>query len=132
MPRRVRPSGDYYHPVIPDGAVYVGRPAPYLKGSPYANPYPVRDRSPEALAVSRDRFRRWVAVQPQLVERARVELAGRDLCCWCRLDAEWCHADDWLRITAAGNPMASRWQSGGTLPSDLRSESDPGAIGGTR
>ena len=26
------------------------------------------------------------------------ELRGKDLACWCRLDAEWCHADILLRL----------------------------------
>lgn len=32
-----------------------------------------------------------------LVNRARSDLRGRDLACWCALDTP-CHADTWLRI----------------------------------
>ena len=42
MSRRVKVTGDLFHGRIPDGAVYVGRAAPGLRRSPYANPYPVK------------------------------------------------------------------------------------------
>ena len=41
-PRRVRVLGDLYHGLIPEGAVYVGRAAPGLPASRYANPAPRR------------------------------------------------------------------------------------------
>jgi hypothetical protein len=41
-PRRVKVTRDLFHGHIPDGAVYVGRAAPGLRKSPYANPYPVK------------------------------------------------------------------------------------------
>ncbi|MGW4426091.1 hypothetical protein, partial [Streptosporangium sp. NPDC004631] len=37
--RRVRVVGDLFHGRVPAGAVYVGRAAPGLKASPYANPH---------------------------------------------------------------------------------------------
>jgi hypothetical protein len=46
--RRVQVGGDRFHPVVPDGAVYVGRHAPYLRRSPFANPYPVKIYGREA------------------------------------------------------------------------------------
>lgn len=86
--RRVKVEGDLFHGRVPDGAVYVGRQAPGLPRSPFANPYSVRV---EGLERSRDAFR--AIVLPALdVELLR----GRDLACWCPLDAEWCHADDLL------------------------------------
>jgi hypothetical protein len=42
MPRRVKVDGDLFHGQVPDGAVYVGRQAPGLRKSPYANPFPVK------------------------------------------------------------------------------------------
>ena len=98
-PRRLQVAGDRFHPRIPAGAVYVGREAPYLPRSTYANPHTigkpcracggatVHDR-PRALRL----FRRHLDQHPELVDQARVELAGRDLACWCRLD-DACHAD---------------------------------------
>jgi hypothetical protein len=37
--QRVRVQGDLFHGLVPDGAVYVGRAAPGLKRSRYANPF---------------------------------------------------------------------------------------------
>ncbi|MFC8447631.1 DUF4326 domain-containing protein [Kitasatospora sp. NPDC057223] len=43
---------------------------------------------------------RWhLEVHPDLAEAARRELAGRDLMCWCPLDAA-CHADVLLALAA--------------------------------
>lgn len=87
--RRVKVVGDLFHGRVPDGAVYVGRQAPGLKASPFSNPFPVKDRGRErALGL----FRAYLAANPDLVARARVELAGRDLACWCALDQP-CHVD---------------------------------------
>lgn len=95
MPRRVRVVGDLFHGRVPDGAVYVGRAAPGLKRSRYANPYSVRRYG---LDESRRLFRAYLANRPDLVAAARRDLHGRDLACWCPLDTEWCHADDLIRI----------------------------------
>jgi hypothetical protein len=120
-PRRVRVQGDLYHGRVPDGAVYVGRPAPGLQGSPYANPYKVRGDRTAAEAVSL--FRQYVARRPELEESARRELAGRDLACWCRLPdpgaPDVCHGAALLELangfTAAGavaGPSAGHtWQA---------------------
>jgi hypothetical protein len=64
---------------MPAGVVYVGRP------SRWGNPWRV-----EQLA------------DPVRVAVVRRELGGRDLACWCRLDAV-CHADVLL---AVANPPA--------------------------
>jgi hypothetical protein len=42
MSIRVKVTGDLFHGRIPDGCVYVGRQAPGLYKSRYANPYPVK------------------------------------------------------------------------------------------
>jgi Domain of unknown function (DUF4326) len=39
MPERVKIQGDLFHPVIPGGAIYVGRQCPGLKRSDFANPF---------------------------------------------------------------------------------------------
>ncbi|HEX6685743.1 MAG TPA: DUF4326 domain-containing protein [Candidatus Limnocylindrales bacterium] len=94
-PRRLPVVGDYYHGAVPTGAIYVGRPAPGIRGSIFANPYPVKRHG---LAESRRLFLERLVRLPSYVERAREDLAGRDLCCWCKPDALWCHADDWIAI----------------------------------
>ncbi len=89
-PRRVQVEGDLFHGRVPAGAVYVGRAAPGLPASPYANPYPVmlhgRD---EAIRLFRNHF----AARPELVAAVRRDLADRDLACWCALNAA-CHGDE--------------------------------------
>ncbi|MEU5785810.1 DUF4326 domain-containing protein [Micromonospora lupini] len=71
---RVRVQGDLYHPVVPPGAVYVGRQGFGLRRSPWANPFSLRkhDRA-EALRL----YRQWLVGQPALVDRARRELTGK-------------------------------------------------------
>jgi len=108
-PRRVRVSGDLFHGVVPEGAVYVGRGAPGLPASRYANPHrigscrrcgTVHDRAGAVAAYEAE-----LAGQPELLEQARRELRGRDLACWCRLDHA-CHADVLLRVASRGAPRA--------------------------
>lgn len=97
-PQRIRPTGNLYSRVLPAGAVYVGR------GTRFGNPHKV-DRpcvlcsgAVHTLTESRDLFRAYLAEHPGLVVRARAELAGRDLACWCKLDTAWCHGDDWVAL----------------------------------
>jgi hypothetical protein len=92
-PQRVRVQGDLFHGSIPDGAVYVGRAAPGLRASPYANPYRASVYgAPEAVRLYLER----VASRPDVVAHILEDLAGKDLACWCPLPAEgepdMCHA----------------------------------------
>jgi hypothetical protein len=94
----VRVIGDLFHGHVPVGAVYVGRAAPGLKRSRWANPHPVGkpckvcDGRAHTRAEAIARFRWYLHSTPGLLDQARRELAGRDLACWCPLD-EACHAD---------------------------------------
>lgn len=45
-PRRVKVTGDRFHGHVPDGAVYVGRAAPGLRASKYANPFALTKQFP--------------------------------------------------------------------------------------
>jgi Domain of unknown function (DUF4326) len=63
--------------------VYVGRP------SPFGNPL-VIGRDGDRGTVIRT-YRAWLLAQPALVERARRELAGKVLGCWCAPSP--CHGD---------------------------------------
>jgi hypothetical protein len=61
-----------------------------------------RDASDRSVAL----FTVWLTTSPYgraLEERARVELAGRDLACWCPPDAP-CHADVLLRVANGPRP----------------------------
>jgi uncharacterized protein DUF4326 len=94
MPRRVKVEGDLYHGRVPDGAIYVGRAAPGLRASPFANPFSVKTYGrDEAIRRYRDRL----LGDPDLLDRARGELAGKDLACWCRPDDQ-CHADVLIEV----------------------------------
>ena len=89
----MRVIGDLFHGRVPEGAVYIGRGAPGLPASRYANAHRVggvcrrcgvqHDQGAAVAAYALD-----LAADPHLVDAARCELAGRDLACWCRLT---CH-----------------------------------------
>lgn len=76
---------------MPDGAVYVGRP------TVFGNPYHIRADRDAATCVAL--YREWLdrPEHADLRERARAELAGHDLACWCGLDRP-CHADVLLEV----------------------------------
>lgn len=93
--KRVRVLGDLYHGRVPEGASYVGRAAPGLKASPFANPFTVKRHGDDALRL----YAEYLDAHPELVELARHELAGKDLACWCGPDRA-CHADELLRRLA--------------------------------
>jgi len=98
-PRRAKVAGDLFHGRVPDDAVYVGRAAPGLPASRYANPYPARIHGPrDAIQL----YRGYLAAHPELARAAIRDLAGRDLACWCPL-GQPCHADVLLEITDARN-----------------------------
>jgi len=79
------------HDPIPDGAVYIGRP------SPFGNPFKIGPDGDRATVI--ERYRAWLLSQPDLVARARRELAGKDLVCWCAPLA--CHGDVLIEIANA-------------------------------
>ena len=70
-------------------AVVVSRP------SIWGNPFPAATLAERKAAVAK--FRATIAKKPELRERARNELRGKNLACWCSLDGP-CHADVWLEI----------------------------------
>ncbi len=88
----------------PEGAVVVSRPSgwgnPFRPGEPYRF---VDGAGRLRVGVVGDRtsaarlFTSYLAVRIDMHEQVRTELGGRDLACWCPLDAE-CHADVLLRI----------------------------------
>lgn len=70
------------------GPVYIGRP------SEWGNPFEVgRDGTREEVI---QKHREWFLDQPELVARARRELRGRDLLCWCA--PRRCHGDVILEV----------------------------------
>lgn len=109
--RRVRVLGDLYHGRVPAGAVYVGRAAPGLRASPYANPHRVgtcrrcgheHDQAGAIAAYAADLDR-----QPDLVAAARRDLVAVDVACWCRQDVLLCHGEVLLRVAAGATPTSA-------------------------
>lgn len=126
-PKRVKVSGGIYNAQVPPGAVYVGRAWPNLTQSVFANPWVVKrpgeimirgvwcetwavrhhrktglvtDGFPDQAAARAEaiaRFARHLDDNPGLKDRARTELRGRDLACWCQPGAP-CHADLLIQI----------------------------------
>jgi hypothetical protein len=78
---------------LPPGAIYVGRP------SVFGNPFVIGRDGDRATVIAR--YEEWIRApeQAQLLERARRELHGRDLVCWCAPQA--CHADVLLQLVNA-------------------------------
>ena len=70
-------------------AVVVSQP------SVWGNPYRATTLAERKMAVAK--FRASIARKTTLRERARTELKGKNLACWCSLDGP-CHADVWLEI----------------------------------
>lgn len=119
MPSRVRVQGDYFHGVVPDGAVYVGRGAPGLPRSYFHNPFKVGASLDGGLygegAVKDaehavDLFEEYVSRAGQHYRAQVVRYLGdQDVACWCPLpesgQQDWCHGVVLLHL-AAGN---RRW-----------------------
>jgi hypothetical protein len=110
-PRRVRVEGDLYHGRVPEGAVYVGRAAPGLAASPYANPHrlgkpctvPDCDGKVHTRAEAVSRYREDLRERPDLGEGIRRDIVGRDVACWCK-PGEECHGDVVLSVAAGTAP----------------------------
>lgn len=74
---------------LPENMVYIGR------GSPWGNPFPISNvhGGREIVIV---KYEDWVNGLPALLERAKRELKGKTLVCFCAPKA--CHGDVLLRI----------------------------------
>jgi hypothetical protein len=90
MPRRLqrfrRPGW-----VLPDGAVYVGRP------TEWASPYYISGSAEEHIATYRKRIETMREKEPHMFEAFIAPLRGKDLVCYCDLDLP-CHADVLLEL----------------------------------
>ncbi len=85
---------------MPDGAVYVGRPGKW------GNPFRVNFATSRAQCCAYFRgalLNSKMAGSDMPTMRDVMELRGKDLACWCRLDQE-CHADVLLEIANEVNP----------------------------
>lgn len=77
---------------IPKGAVYIGRP------TKWGNPFPVGDFLDRESCLKA--YRAWLESQPELIQDARRELAGKDLVCFCA--PKPCHGDILIQVANAG------------------------------
>lgn len=76
------------HPLVVDHRcayydVYIGRP------EFWGNPFRIGRDGPRGRVIAK--YREWLLSQPELVERARAELRGKVLGCWCA--PRPCHGD---------------------------------------
>jgi hypothetical protein len=80
-----------HHGNPPPWATYIGR------GSEWGNPFVIGKDGNRAQVIAA--HQRWATLQPQLLERIRRELRGKDLVCFCAPLA--CHGDTLMRIANA-------------------------------
>lgn len=100
--RRTRTLNVHIHGKPADGdphAVYVGRPGPF------GNPVEVTEETPRGSALVG--YLEHLRGNPDLVDRIRVEMMGKDAVCWCAPRA--CHGDI-IRHIADGNPVPDCWE----------------------
>jgi hypothetical protein len=81
---------------MPPNTMSVARPGPW------GNPYRVGDSGSPDAATAVGQFRAHLEANPSLVEKARQQLAGKNLACWCAL-SDPCHADVLLEIANPGD-----------------------------
>lgn len=73
---------------VPAGSVYIGRP------SPWGNPFIIgKDGTREEVI---EKYREYLISNTELVERAKRELSGKNLVCFCAPNA--CHGEILLRL----------------------------------
>jgi len=80
--------------------VYIGRPSPW--GNPFTFKSGTLAQSVVPVGEVLARYQEWLLGQPDLVARARRELAGKVLGCWCA--PKRCHGDI-LAAVANGQPL---------------------------
>jgi hypothetical protein len=85
---------------LPATARNVARPTVWGNDFVVGEPHPMGS-GPLTREQAIDLFTRTLS--PSLLQRARAELAGFDLACWCPLDKP-CHADVWLRLVNEESP----------------------------
>ena len=97
MPKRIQMTRQRPWRVDHSDAVIVARP------TYWGNPYRVLEDTAEARQEAVDLFRNWLTKPGEgaaFAASAKAQLRGKDLACWCPLDAP-CHADVLLEIANA-------------------------------
>ena len=90
--------------------VYIGRPSVW--GNPYSHKSNTKARylvsSAEEAVLE---YREWLRANPKLIERARRELRGKVLGCWCKTKANPgapCHGDVLAQIANGEEAMGGK------------------------
>lgn len=74
--------------------VYIGRPGRLVKGGIWGNPFIIgADGTREEVL---EKFEAYLRGHPQLLAKAREELKGKVLGCWCA--PEKCHGDIYKKL----------------------------------
>lgn len=68
--------------------VYIGRP------SVWENPFQMKSEQDRIEVI--EKYKKWIDAQPRLIERAKRELRGKTLACFCAPKA--CHGDILMKI----------------------------------
>ena len=92
-PKAVPKVFNKYHNNVPTDAVYIGR------GSPFGNPFTIGTNGNRDEVC--DKFEEYVKSNPELVERIKKELCGKNLVCFCK--PKRCHGDTLIRIANTEN-----------------------------
>lgn len=79
--------------------VYIGRPRPGFVDAGWGNPYRIGVDGDRVVVLAQ--YAEWLADQPKLRERARIELRGKVLGCWCA--PKPCHGDFLAAIANGAN-----------------------------
>jgi hypothetical protein len=121
MTRRVKVTGDLFHGQVPAGAVYVGRAAPGLRRSPYANPFKVgRDAVDAAEAVRL--YREWLPgtdlyqrlseltgmTSPAGAHPTSLASPATPMCCWSWPTPEPCQHPSQTTLTPEAREASER------------------------
>lgn len=69
--------------------VYIGRPGPW------GNPFEIGKDGTREVVV--EKYAEWIFTQPDLIEKAKKELKGKVLGCWC--SPNLCHGDVLVTIS---------------------------------
>jgi RNA recognition motif-containing protein len=86
-----RPRTQVVHCKKSNYDVYIGRP------SDWGNPFVIGKDGDRADVIQK--YRNWIMRQPDLLARAKIELRGQRIACWCKPEA--CHGDILAEIADA-------------------------------
>jgi len=85
------------HCQVEDFHIYIGRPS--IWGNPFSH-LPADRHIAEFQCETREesiaKYEEWLKTRPDLIEKAKAELKGKILGCWCKPYA--CHGDILARI----------------------------------